>query len=154
LLLALVPALVAADELDDQVRAIAQELRCPVCAGETVADSNAEVSIQIRGIIRQKLQEGETPDQIRAYFVARYGESILLSPKPKGFTLGVWVAPVIALIVGLAIVLTVLRSWSRRGAPVVAAPPARPTGALPSDDDERLEQELADFRRTHGGVRG
>ncbi|MFN8517091.1 MAG: cytochrome c-type biogenesis protein [Chloroflexia bacterium] len=152
--LALLPSLVAADELDDRVRAIAKELRCPVCAGETVADSNAQVSVQMRGIIREKLEAGETPEQIKAYFVARYGSSILLSPEAKGFTLGVWVAPVAALVLGLAIVLTVVRSWMRRSAPVVAPSTATPVRPLPADDDERLEQELAKFRRSGGGVRG
>jgi cytochrome c-type biogenesis protein CcmH len=155
LILALIPTLVAADELDDRVRAISKELRCPVCAGESVADSNAQVSVQMRGIIREKLAAGESPEQIKSYFVARYGPSILLSPEAKGFTLGVWVMPVVALVLGLVIVLTVLRSWSRRGAPVVAAAPVAPAAsALPPSDDERLEAELAKFRRTGGGVRG
>ncbi|MGN6359938.1 MAG: cytochrome c-type biogenesis protein, partial [Thermomicrobiales bacterium] len=111
---AALPATVRADALDDQVRAIAKQLRCPVCTGETVADSNAEVSVQMRGIIREKLQQGETPDQIKAYFVARYGESILAEPPARGFTLGVWLMPILALIVGLVIVGAVLRSWLRR----------------------------------------
>jgi cytochrome c-type biogenesis protein CcmH len=156
LALTLIPTLVAADELDDRVREIAKVLRCPVCSGETVADSNAPVSVQMRGVIREKLEAGETPDQIKTYFVERYGESILLSPETRGFTLGVWVMPVVALLLGLAIVLAVLRSWSRRTAPVVAADPVAPppVRALPLDDDARLEQELANFRRTRGGVRG
>ncbi len=154
LALLLIPTLVAADSLDDQVRAIAKELRCPVCSGESVADSNAQVSVQMRGIIRQKLEAGENSDQIKAYFVERYGASILLSPEAKGFTLGVWVAPIVALVVGLAIVLTVLRSWLRRAAPVSAAPAPAPAVALPADEDERLEQELAHYRRSGGGVRG
>ncbi|MGN6698320.1 MAG: cytochrome c-type biogenesis protein [Thermomicrobiales bacterium] len=147
---AALPATVRADALDDQVRAIAKQLRCPVCTGETVADSNAEVSVQMRGIIREKLQQGETPDQIKAYFVARYGESILAEPPARGFTLGVWLMPILALIVGLVIVGAVLRSWLRRGAgeplsaPAVAAPRAA--------DDERLERELEQFRQ--GGAPG
>src|SRR4051812_31503720 len=107
IMMILLPAAVAADPLDDQVRAIARELRCPVCAGETVADSNAQISIQMRGLIRQKLEAGETPEQIKAYFVERYGEGILATPPAKGFTLGVWIAPIVALLVGLAIVGTV-----------------------------------------------
>ena len=154
LILALVvvalPATARADALDDQVRAIAKQLRCPVCAGETVADSNAEVSVQMRGIIREKLQQGETPDQIKAYFVARYGESILAEPPARGFTLGVWLMPILALIVGLGIVGAVLRSWLRRGAgePLSAPAVASPRAA----DDERLERELEQFRRegAHG----
>lgn len=156
---AFLPASARADALDDEVRAIAKQLRCPVCTGETVADSNAEVSIQIRGVIRQKLEAGETPDQIKAYFVARYGEGILLTPETSGFTLGVWVMPIVALIVGLLIVLGVLRSWSRRGGEAVVddEPAAIPAAPLPEADDERLEQELARFRREHargGGVSG
>ena len=131
-------------------------MRCPVCSGESVADSNAQVSVQMRGVIRQQLEAGENPDQIKAYFVERYGASILLSPEARGFTLGVWVAPVVALLAGLAIVLAVLRSWLRRAAPPSAAPAPSLASALPTDtinpDDARLEQELAQYRRGGGGV--
>jgi len=138
-----------ADALDDQVRAIGKELRCPVCAGETVADSNAAVSVQMRGVIRQKLEAGETSDQIKAYFVARYGPEILLTPQTSGFTLGVWIMPIVALLVGLGIVFAVLRSWSRRGAADRPAPhPAETTvPSLSAGDDARLEEELARFRQ-------
>ena len=154
LLLALIPTLVSADEMDDRVRAISKQLRCPVCAGESVADSNAQVSVQMRGIIREKLEAGESEAQIKAYFVERYGPSILLSPEAKGFTLGVWVAPVVALFVGLGIVVAVLRSWSRRGEPVAPAPAPVRASALPADDDDRLERELEQFRRTGSKVGG
>lgn len=155
----LLPAVARADALDDQVRAIAKELRCPVCSGESVADSHADVSVQMRGIIRQKLEAGESPDQIKAYFVARYGEGILLTPQASGFSLGVWIMPIVALIVGFGVVLAVLRSWSRRdAAPVLAEPAAAPVAApLPETDDARLEQELARFRQGRargGGVGG
>jgi cytochrome c-type biogenesis protein CcmH len=152
------PAVARADALDDQVREISKGLRCPVCSGESVADSHAPISVQMRGIIREKLEAGESPDQIRAYFVTRYGSEILLSPQTSGFTLGVWVMPIFALIIGFLIVLAVLRSWSRRGEPV-AAPPSAATAdeavQLPPDDDALLERELSRFRQEHargGGV--
>jgi cytochrome c-type biogenesis protein CcmH len=152
LALAWVPA-ARADALDDQVRAIGKELRCPVCAGETVADSNSAVAVQMRGVIRQKLEAGETPDQIKAYFVARYGAEILLTPQTSGFTLGVWIMPVVALLVGLGIVFAVLRSWSRRGGAVAMPPTAPETSApaLSAGDDALLEEELARFRQGRGG---
>lgn len=152
LALAWVPS-ARADALDDQVRAIGKELRCPVCAGETVADSNAAVAVQMRGVIRQKLEAGETPDQIKAYFVARYGAEILLTPQASGFTLGVWIMPIVALLVGLGIVFAVLRSWSRRGGDTVAPVPTPETSApaLSAGDDALLEEELARFRHGHGG---
>lgn len=154
------PTLARADALDDQVREIAKGLRCPVCSGETVADSHAPISVQMRGIIREKLEAGESADQIDAYFVARYGPEILLTPETSGFTLGVWIMPIVALVVGFLIVLAVLRSWSRRGAVPIApdedvAPAAVET--IPPSDDARLEQELARFRhgpKTGGGVAG
>lgn len=155
LALFLFPSVARADALDDRVREISKGLRCPVCNGETVADSNAPISVQMRGIVREKLQAGESPDQIRAYFVARYGPEILLTPETSGFTLGVWIMPIVALVGGFLIVLAVLRSWSRRGAG--PAEPDAPTPddegeTLPPDDDARLEQELSRFR--HGQARG
>ncbi|HEX5505138.1 MAG TPA: cytochrome c-type biogenesis protein CcmH [Thermomicrobiales bacterium] len=144
-----------ADALDDEVRQIAEQLRCPVCQGETVADSQAPISVQMRGIIREKLQAGETRDQILQYFVARYGVGILADPPARGFTLGVWVVPIVVLVVGLGLVFAVLRGWLR--GPARAAAPATPDGgatpaALPATDDERLERELERFRRegAHG----
>ncbi len=142
---------VRADELDDRVRAIARELRCIVCQGETVADSNAQLSVQMRAIIREKLEAGESREQILDYFVARYGESILVTPSRRGFALGVWLAPVVALLAGLAIVGVVLRGW-RRGV-ATAIPVAQPPPAPRlSGDEERLERELERFRRE--GARG
>ena len=154
------PALARADALDDQVREVAKGLRCPVCSGETVADSHAPISVQMRGIIREKLEAGESKDQIDAYFVSRYGPEILLTPQASGFTLGVWVMPIVALVVGFLIVLAVLRSWSRRGA-VPTSPDndvaPEPAENIPAGDDARLEQELARFRhgpKAGGGVPG
>lgn len=141
------PGPVRADRLDDETRSIAKELRCPVCAGETVADSNAELSVQMRGIIRQKLEAGESRDEIIDFFVARYGDQVLASPPPRGFTLGVWLAPIFVVLGGLALVYGVLRGWlvRRAGEPPPPDPPwAR---ALPPPDEERLERELARFRR-------
>lgn len=144
---------VGADPLDDRVRTIAKELRCPVCEGETVADSNSPVSVQMRGIIRHKLEAGESREQILAYFAASYGEGVLAAPPPRGFTLGVWVAPVLALVAGLMIVGAVLRGWYRGGGPVAEAPVAvAPSAAIESAEDERLERELERFRRQ--GARG
>lgn len=146
-LLLVVPGVAYADRLDDETRAIAKELRCPVCAGETVADSNAQLSVQMRGIIRQKLEAGQSRDAILSYFVASYGEQVLASPPPRGFTLGVWLAPIVALLVGLAVVYAVLRGWLRGIPDQLAAATPQPPRGLSSADDDRLERELARFRR-------
>ena len=106
---------VNADEaLEDRVRAIASELRCVVCQNLSVADSPAEMAVQMRGIVRDQLEAGKTPDEIRSYFVSKYGEWVLLAPPAHGFNLTVWLLPFAVLLAGLAWAAWFLRRWSRR----------------------------------------
>jgi cytochrome c-type biogenesis protein CcmH len=118
--------------LDDQALAIANELQCPVCENVTVAYSGSTLAAQMRQVIREKLAEGWTRDQIIQYFVDRYGEAILTQPPKHGLNLLVWLLPVGGVLAGLAVLGTAL--WSRRAAsaaPPAAAPPL-------SEEDERL----------------
>src|SRR5947209_7059082 len=66
--------------LADQARSVAVQLRCPICQGESVYDSPSGLAQSMRGVIRHRLQEGQTPAQVTAYFVQRYGSWILLAP--------------------------------------------------------------------------
>lgn len=86
---------------EEQVRAIASRLRCPVCQNESVADSPSELAAQMREEIRRRLQQGEPPEVIIAYFVSRYGEWILLDPPRRGLGWVVWLAPVAVFAIGL-----------------------------------------------------
>ena len=107
-----------AAQVDEKtVHDVAAQLRCVVCQSLSVADSPSETANQMRGIIREHLAAGESPEQVRAYFVEKYGEWILLSPTKSGFNLLVWVVPFAGLGVGLVLVAVVLRRWSRRAAP-------------------------------------
>lgn len=106
----------AAPDLDAQVQAIASRLRCPVCQNESVADSPSELSSQMRVLIRGKLQAGETPVQILAYFVSKYGEWILLEPPRRGVLWLVWIGPAAALLAGFAIAAAFLRRTVRSAA--------------------------------------
>jgi len=111
----------ATSPVDDQVvHEVASQLRCVVCQSLSVADSPSETANQMRAIIRERLAAGESPEQVRAYFVAKYGDWILLSPPRSGFTLLVWVVPFVGLGIGLVLVAVVVRRWSR--APQAAAP--------------------------------
>ena len=83
LLLAIVflPGLAAgavAPDLEDQTRALAAELRCVVCQNLSVADSPSEMAQQMRAIVREQLQAGKTPEQVKDFFVSKYGEWVLL----------------------------------------------------------------------------
>ena len=98
-------------DLEEQVRRIAAELRCPVCQNLSAADSPSELAQQMRGVILEQLKEGKTPEQIKAYFVSKYGEWVLLAPTPKGFSLLVWVLPFVAVGAGIIFVLFVVRRW-------------------------------------------
>ncbi len=119
---------------DQQVYEVASELRCVVCQNLSVADSPSEMANQMRAIVRERLAAGQTPAQVRQYFVERYGDWILLAPPRRGFTLLVWVAPLIAVLVGLALVALLVRRWTGRRRPM---PP--PVDAAMS---ERIRREL------------
>src|SRR5437870_5940541 len=75
-----------APDLDDQTRAIATELRCVVCQNLSVADSPSEMAQQMRATVREQLQAGKSPEQIKDFFVSKSGEWVLLKPKPTGFS--------------------------------------------------------------------
>jgi cytochrome c-type biogenesis protein CcmH len=107
-------ALVAANRprtLDQRVYDIASQLQCPVCQGESAADSPSTLAAQMRGVIRQKLQHGESEQQIIQYFVDSYGEGIREAPPLSGFTLIIWLGPVVMLLAGLFVVGGVARQW-------------------------------------------
>ena len=102
-----------ADQLDDETRRIGKQLQCPVCAGASVAESPSDLAGQMRSVIRARLQAGETEDQIIAYFVERYGDSVLVEPPRRGFGLAVWIAPILILVVGGVLLWRLLKTWLR-----------------------------------------
>jgi cytochrome c-type biogenesis protein CcmH len=122
-----------------RVREIAAQLRCVVCQNLSVADSPSEMANQMRQIVRERLAAGETPDQVVAYFVEKYGEWILLSPRREGFNLLVWVVPFAALAVGLVAVTLLMVRWTRRSAPAASTPPVDATVR------ERIAKDLAEL---------
>ncbi len=124
---------------EQAVHDVAAQLRCVVCQNLSVADSPSEMANQMRAIVRERLQAGESPEQVVQYFVDRYGEWILLSPRRQGFNLLVWLGPVIAVATGLAIVAVLLRRWTQRARRDAASPTAASVDAAMS---ERIRREL------------
>ena len=103
-----------APDLDDQTRAIATELRCVVCQNLSVADSPSEMAQQMRAIVREQLQAGKSPDQIKDFFVSKYGEWVLLKPKTTGFSALLWILPYVVLVLGVSAALWFVRRWVAR----------------------------------------
>jgi cytochrome c-type biogenesis protein CcmH len=140
LVMLVVPAIARADALDDHVRHIALQLQCPVCEGETVADSPSGLAADMRALIRTKLTAGESDQQILDEFVASYGDSILTDPPKRGISLGVWVGPFVGVAFGLIVLGLLLRSWRRGSARVSTAPSV----------DTDVVDEFHRFRETFG----
>lgn len=126
------------DQLQERVRQVSKTLRCAVCQSESVWESNAELAIQMRDIIRERLIQGESPDQIRAYFVSRYGDFILLKPRAFGLNLLLWGGPFLLLAIGGTFLFRTLRKW------VAETAPASPEELSPIDEKSRrrIEQEI------------
>lgn len=105
---------------DQRVYTIASQLQCPVCNGESVADAPTPIAAEMRSVILQEVREGWSDSQILAYFHTRYGDTILESPPFDGFTLIIWLAPLLVLLIGGFIVWTAGREWARGARPAFA----------------------------------
>ena len=105
----------AADPLlEARMQAIAIELRCLVCQNQTIADSNAELAVDLRQQVREMLRQGKSNREIIDYMTARYGDFVLYRPPVKGTTMLLWFGPAVLLVGGIAILWLVLRQRSRR----------------------------------------
>ncbi len=102
-------------QIDRDVRQLAAELRCPVCQGLSLQDSPSELSQEMKDVIRAQLEDGRSREEVKAYFVSKYGEWILMEPKPEGFNLAVYVLPIVGLLAGAVFVLLTARRWVRQG---------------------------------------
>lgn len=119
--------------LEARARAISHNLRCPVCQGESIDDSNAPISRDLRLVVRERLVAGDTDDQVIDFVVARYGEFVLFNPRAKGANLLLWLmGPALLVVGGMgAILYTRQRSTAR---------PA--SDALTAEEEARLAELL------------
>lgn len=108
--------------LEARTAAVASTLRCPVCQGESIQDSPSELAQQMRAVVRDRLRSGQSPEQVKAYFVSRYGEWILLEPKMSGLNIFLYAVPVVLVIGGLALVFVLVRRWTTPADPTVSGP--------------------------------
>jgi len=113
---------VADSILEARTTAVAAELRCPVCQGLSIQDSPSELSQEMRGMVRDQLRAGKTPAEVKAFFVSKYGEWILLTPNARGFNLLLYILPFALLLGGMAVIVVLVRRWTH-AAGTVSLPP-------------------------------
>ncbi|MGZ5818580.1 MAG: cytochrome c-type biogenesis protein [Burkholderiaceae bacterium] len=95
--------------LEKRVLALTEELRCLVCQNQTIADSHADLAIDLKNQVREKLAQGMSDKDILAYMVDRYGDFVLYRPPVKSTTWLLWFGPFLFLIVGLAALMIKLK---------------------------------------------
>lgn len=129
---------------------VAGELMSPACPGRTLINCTSAHADQWRELVRQKLAEGETKEQIIQHFVDISGEAILASPPKRGFTLTVWLLPLFFIINGAGLIIVLTLRWAHKQAANGHSAIVDVTSSLPSDttDDpylHRVRNELARF---------
>ncbi|MDU8942250.1 cytochrome c-type biogenesis protein [Ovoidimarina sediminis] len=120
--------------LEARAQALDHALRCVQCQSESIASSNAQWSADARKLVRELIVEGRSDDEVLDFFVARYGEFVLMRPKAEGANLVLWLAGPGLLILGAGIAVSYLR---RRSAPEA------PT-ALSAEEEKRLAELMGD----------
>jgi cytochrome c-type biogenesis protein CcmH len=101
--------------LEERMLAVASELRCLVCQNQTIADSHADLAVDLRAQVREMLRKGQSEREIIDYMTARYGDFVLYRPPVKATTALLWYGPGLLLVGGLAALWLVLRRRSRLG---------------------------------------
>lgn len=114
-----------APPLEARVQVLGKQLRCAVCQGLSVSDSPASMARAQLDKVRELVASGKSDQEVKDYFVARYGEWVLLQPKAEGFNLLVWLGPVVLVLGGLFFIFRQVRGGPVPPAPVVTAAPPR-----------------------------
>jgi cytochrome c-type biogenesis protein CcmH len=130
--LATIVGVLATDEASprDRANALASRLKCPVCESETIADSPTDLARDLKDLIAEQVADGWTDQEVIDFFIATYGEQVLLDPPIGGRTALLWIAPLAALGVGALVIL------SRRG--------KRSTRTLTHQERRKVEAALRD----------
>lgn len=118
--------------LEQRARALSEGLRCPVCRNESIDESNASISRDLRILLRERLVAGDTDAQALQYLVDRYGDYILLNPKAEGANILLWLAAPLMLVMAGGVAFITVRG--RASAPV--------SDALSEDEQARLNDIL------------
>src|SRR5262245_16626802 len=106
--------------MEQRVREVAHELRCLVCQNQTIADSNAELAVDLRNSIREQLERGASEREVLDFMVARYGDFVLYRPPLKASTVALWAGPFVLLAFGAFLLVRRLRRKAQEAPPLSA----------------------------------
>jgi cytochrome c-type biogenesis protein CcmH len=122
------------------------EIVCPVCTPETLAQSNSPIAERMRAFIRRRIAAGDTKSEIKEKLVAQFGERVLAAPPKSGFNTLAWVLPLAGGAIAVAAIGILAYRWSRTREPALPAD-ASVNGRPPLDPEleRRLDEELARF---------
>ena len=107
-------------DLEARYHTLSQELRCPKCQNQNIADSNAPIARDLRVVLYEQLEAGASDEDILAYMVARYGEFVRYRPGVDRNTLFLWAAPALLLVAGAGLVVRQARRSGKRAEPLSA----------------------------------
>lgn len=122
--------------LEERAREISAGLRCPVCQNESIDESHADIARDLRLLVRERLQAGDSDADVVDHIVARYGEYVLLQPNFDGANRVLWILPVVLLVAGLALTVAYVRTRAR-------APSGTEAGLSP-EEQARLDRILSE----------
>ncbi len=112
-----------------RARSLFRELRCVVCQGQSIDESNADLAADLRQIVREKITEGESDEAIKTFLVERYGVFVLMRPPMRGDTYLLWFGPALLFLIGAGMIWVIVGRARRRAA-------SEPSGSLPEELDQ------------------
>ena len=125
-------------QLEQRARAISMQLRCMVCQNQSIDESDAPLARDLRLLVRERLVEGDSDDEVIDFVVARYGEFVLLKPRFGSHTILLWLLPVMLLcFAGLFL-------WQRSGRAAVEGAAVAPSARLSAEEEARLAKLLSE----------
>jgi len=131
-------------EIERKTHSLNKAIMCPVCPGESIDQSQNPLAVSMRSIVAEKLTDGWTGDQIKDFFVERYGPSVLLEPPREGISLAAWVLPPMAVVVAIFAVFIGLR-WMRRTTAI-------PSAVTSENTVLTLDEQESYFRRIEAAL--
>ena len=93
-----------------EARALMEELRCLTCQSQSIADSDADMAVDMRHLVRSRIAAGESPDAVRAFLIDRYGDYVTYAPQPAGRNWPLYAIPLLLLVAGLFVFIRRLRA--------------------------------------------